>query len=66
MGMQTNPHISSVHAATFEKAMRQVGTAAELKRLAERHGPFLLGNDRDRLREIYLKRAAVLREATNA
>lgn len=56
----TNPHLSSTHAVIFEKAIAQAKDIDELKRAAEKHGRWLLGNDKTRLRQIYSARAIAL------
>lgn len=60
MSISTNPHLSAVHAANFEKAIAQAKDIDELKRAAEKHGCWLLGNDKTRLRQIYSARAIAL------
>lgn len=56
----TNPHLSSTHAVIFEKAIAQAKDIDELKRAAEKHGRWLLGNDKTRLRAVYQSRALAL------
>jgi len=60
MSISTNPHLSAVHAANFEKAIAKAQDLETLKREAAKHGPWLLGNDKTRLREIYTARLLAL------
>ena len=53
---QTNPYLSSVHAMCFSKAIGAASSAKELEAAADRHGGWLLGADRTRLRAEYRAR----------
>jgi len=58
--VMTNPYVSSVHAANMEKELRKAETPADLVRIAEKHGKYLLGADREAMRAQYKQRAAAL------
>lgn len=53
MPVPTNPHLSKTHLVLLQKALSQASDEVTLKRLAERHGAFLLGSDRDSGRDAY-------------
>lgn len=53
---RTNPYLSSVHAACFSKKISAASTGKELEAAAAAHSAWLLGKDRDRLREQYRAR----------
>lgn len=50
----TNPAISAVHAANFSREIHAARTLGELKEAATRHGDFLMGSDKSRLRGEYI------------
>ncbi len=58
--VMTNPYVSSVHAANMERELRQAETPADLVRIAEKHGKYLLGADRESMRAQYKQRAAAI------
>jgi len=58
--MPTNPYLSSVHAAIFEKAITKADGVDAMKHAAAKHGPWLLGHDKTRLRQIYMARLMAL------
>lgn len=58
--VMTNPYVSSVHAANMERELRQAETPADLVRIAEKHGKYLLGGDREAMRAQYKQRAAAI------
>lgn len=60
MAINTNPHLSNVHAVNFERAIAKSNTVDDLKRLADIHGPWLLGDDKTRLRGVYRARLIAL------
>jgi hypothetical protein len=61
----TNPlttvSVSRVRSAQFAKAIAAASSVAELQAAAEKHGDWLLGNDRERLRVVYGERLAELK-----
>lgn len=59
----TNFHVSSAHAAIMETELKAAQSRAELERIAERHVKFLLGKDKDAMREAFRRRAAAIRES---
>lgn len=61
MAVITNPHVSSVHAATFSKEIRSASTLTALADAAKRHGDYLLGDDKTRLRDEYTRRLSQLK-----
>ena len=61
--VMTNPYVSSVHAANMERELRKAETSADLVRIAEKHGKYLLGADRESMRALYKQRAAALGES---
>jgi len=56
MTVLTNPHLSKVHAANFRREIASAGSAEELKAAAKKHGDFLVGRDKETLRQEYTER----------
>ena len=56
----TNRHISGIHAALMAEQLKGAKSRSDLERIALRHGKFLLGADRDAMREAFRQRAATL------
>jgi hypothetical protein len=54
----TNPHVSSVHAAVLSKKIAAAHTPRELEAAAAEHSPYLVGNDKENLRQEYRHRLA--------
>ena len=47
----------------METELKAAQSRAELERIAERHVKFLLGKDKDAMREAFRRRAAAIRES---
>ncbi|MDR3351743.1 MAG: hypothetical protein LBO00_01740 [Zoogloeaceae bacterium] len=56
MQVQTNTMISETHLANFRAEAKKAGSAAELRKIAEKHAPFLLKKERDEASRIYRDR----------
>lgn len=54
----TNPYLSNVHASVFSKKIVAAQTPDALQAIAAEHGPWLLGDDKARLRDEYQQRLA--------
>lgn len=61
MGVKTNPIVSRIHAANFQKEIAKAISIVELAAAAERHSRFLLGGDKERCRNAYKARLAQLK-----
>lgn len=61
MAVQTNPHMSAVHASNFSREIIRVRNEAELAAAAKRHSPYLLKDDAARLRDEYAAKLLSLR-----
>ncbi len=61
MAVVTNPHLSKVHAANFRREIQSAASAAELKAAAKKHGDYLLGRDKDILRQEYTERLGAVK-----
>lgn len=61
----TNPlttvSVSRVRSAQFAKAIAAASSVAELESAADKHGDWLLGKDKERLRLVYGERLAQLK-----
>lgn len=57
---KTTPALSRVHAAMLEAELKKATSRTEVKAIAERHAPYLLTKDRDRLRSDIAARARAL------
>lgn len=61
MAIQTNPHMSAVHACNFSREIGRARTEADLAAAAQKHSPFLLNDDAKQLRDEYAARLLALR-----
>lgn len=61
MAVQTNPHVSAVHAANFGRDIAKARSQAELEAAAKKHSPYLLPDDARRMRDEYAARLVQLR-----
>ncbi len=61
MAVVTNPHISATHAANFSRAIVCARSLDDLKAAAAKHGAYLIGYDKERLRDEYTLRVVAIR-----
>lgn len=59
--VQTTPTLSAMHAANFRAELRRAGTVAELKKAADRHSDYLLGQHKEALRKEYVERLGIVK-----
>lgn len=58
----TNPHLSSVAAACLSREIAHAESPEVLRACAKKRVPYLIGKDKDRMRDAYVQR---LRELKN-
>ena len=56
----TSLTVSRVHAANMQVALKKARTLDELRQIAEKHSPYLLGKDVDAMRKAWVRRRAEL------
>jgi hypothetical protein len=61
MSVKTNPYVSTVHAANFSREIANARNLDDLKLAAAKHGDYLIGGDKVRLRDEYAARLVALR-----
>ena len=61
MAIQTNPHVSAVHACNFSREIARANTLQALEAAAIKHSPYLIGDDKARLRDEYAARVVAIK-----
>ncbi|MDR3352833.1 MAG: hypothetical protein LBO00_07545 [Zoogloeaceae bacterium] len=55
-GFCATPLVSEIHLANFRADAKRAATLAELRQMADKHAPFLIGKHREEARRVYLAR----------